>query len=272
MRTAGASQGRAPVSAVIPCYRCSGTIRRAVESVAAQTLLPREVILVDDCSADGTVESLRRLASEYPDGWVKVLPLQANGGPGQARNAGWDASAQPYVAFLDADDSWHDRKIEIQFGWMQANPDALLSGHASVRLMPGQAAAPLANEFEARPVERLRLLLSNCFSTRSVMLRRDLPIRFHPSKRYMEDYWWLLQIVFSGREIFDLGAPLAFTFKADFGEGGLSARLWEMEKSELDNYWGLWRSGMLGIPAVVLLSFWSLLKYVRRCVVSALAR
>jgi hypothetical protein len=138
--------------------------------------------------------------------------------------------------------------------------------------MPGQAAAPLANEFEARPVERLRLLLSNCFSTRSVMLRRDLPIRFHPSKRYMEDYWWLLQIVFSGREIFDLGAPLAFTFKADFGEGGLSARLWEMEKSELDNYWGLWRSGMLGIPAVVLLSFWSLLKYVRRCVVSALAR
>jgi hypothetical protein len=45
-----------------------------------------------------------------------------------------------------------------------------------------------------------------------------------------------------------------------------------MEKSELDNYWGLWRSGMLGIPAVVLLSFWSLLKYVRRWVVSALAR
>jgi hypothetical protein len=88
----------------------------------------------------------------------------------------------------------------------------------------------------------------------------------------MEDYWWLLQIVFSGREIFDLGVPLAFTFKADFGEGGLSARLWEMEKSELDNYWGLWRSGMLGIPAVVLLSFWSLLKYVRRWVVSALAR
>jgi len=104
------------------------------------------------------------------------------------------------------------------------------------------------------------------------MFRRDLAVRFHPTKRYMEDYWWLLQIAFSGQEIFRLNLPLAFTFKADYGESGLSARLWEMEKGELGNYWDLRRGGKLGLLSAVLLSFWSLLKYARRWIVSLVAR
>src|SRR5215831_14326963 len=107
MNRAEATREHAPVSAVIPCYRCGATIRRALESVAGQTLLPSEVILVDDCSADGTEAELRQIATEYPQGWIKVVSLSANGGPGVARNGGWDAAAQPYVAFLDADDCWH---------------------------------------------------------------------------------------------------------------------------------------------------------------------
>ena len=261
-----------PVSAVIPCYRCGATIRRALESVAAQTVLPREVMLVDDCSGDGTAESLRRIAAEYPAGWVKLLSLSVNAGPGQARNAGWDAATQPYIAFLDADDSWHQRKLEIQYGWMRANPDAVLTGHPSRRRVDGEMPSPLPEEVRACPIDRRRLLLTNCFSSRSVMVRRDLPVRFHPTKRYMEDYWWLLQIVFSGHEIIRLNLPLAFTFKAAYGESGLSARLWEMEKGELDNYWSLRSGGKLGLMSASLLSLWSLLKYARRWIVSVLAR
>jgi len=272
MPIAAPSQERAPVSAVIPCFRCGGTIRRALGSVAAQTVLPREVVVVDDCSGDGTAESLGRIAAEYPAGWIKVVSLPENRGPGQARNAGWDAATQPYIAFLDADDSWHPRKVEIQYGWMRVNPDAILTGHPSMRIEDGAVPPPLAGEAEAGRIDRLRLLLSNCFSSRSIMFRRNLAIRFHPSKRYMEDYWWLLQIAFSGQEIVRLNLPLAFTFKADYGESGLSARLWEMEKGELDSYWDLRRGGKLGLLPAVLLSLWSLLKYVRRRIVSVLAR
>lgn len=268
MSGAAVSREHAPVSAVIPCYRCGATVRRALESVAAQTVLPSEVILVDDCSADGTANLLAQIAEEYPDGWVKVISLPANGGPGLARNRGWDAAAQPYVAFLDADDGWHERKIEIQYGWMKANPRAILTGHPSARLRSGEG--PL--DVKAERVERLPLLLSNCFSSRSIMFRRELAVRFDPSRRYMEDHWWLLQIVFSGQEIVKLSPTLAFTFKEDFGEGGLSARLWDMEKGELDNYWGLRSTGKLGLLSVALLSLWSLLKYARRCIVSALPR
>jgi hypothetical protein len=155
---------------------------------------------------------------------------------------------------------------------MRINPDAILTGHPSARMENGGIPPPLAGEVEARRIDRRRLLLSNCFSSRSIMFRRDLAIRFHPAKRYMEDHWWLLQIAFSGQEIVGLNLPLAFTFKADYGERGLSARLWEMEKGELDNYWGLRREGKLGLLPVSLLSFWSLLKYARRCIVSMFAR
>ena len=107
-------QPRAPVSAVIPCYRCKDTIDAAVASIAAQTLPPAEVILVDDCGRDGTLETLHELASVYPPGWVKVVSQPTNGGPSCARNAGWRTATQEYVAFLDADDSWAPAKLELQ--------------------------------------------------------------------------------------------------------------------------------------------------------------
>ena len=263
---------RVPVSAVIPCYRCSDTIRRAVRSIAAQTAPPREIILVDDCSADTTPETLREIASEYPRGWIKLVELAVNGGAGQARNAGWDAATQPYVAFLDADDAWHAKKLEIQYGWMRVHPEAQLTGHPTAWVRDGKV--PTAEPGSARiaRIGRRRLLLGNCFSLRSVMVRREFSIRFHREKRYMEDYWWLLQAAFSGCDTYRIELPLAFTFKAPYGAGGLSGRQWEMEKSELDNYWGLKRAGELGLLTALALTVYSLLKYAKRVVVVACLR
>ncbi|HEY1138604.1 MAG TPA: glycosyltransferase, partial [Lysobacter sp.] len=61
---------RAPVSVIVPCYRCADTIAASVASIAAQSLPPQEVLLVDDCSGDGTVQALRAVAAAYPSGWV----------------------------------------------------------------------------------------------------------------------------------------------------------------------------------------------------------
>lgn len=78
----------ADVSVVIPCYRCAKTIKRAVHSVWTQTLKPKEIILVDDCSDDSTLESLLALQGDYPNGWFHVVPRLRNEGPGEARNTG----------------------------------------------------------------------------------------------------------------------------------------------------------------------------------------
>jgi glycosyltransferase involved in cell wall biosynthesis len=261
-----------PVSAVVPCYRCSDTIRRAVDSIAAQSAPPREVILVDDCSGDSTPEALRRIASAHPAGWVKVLELPANGGAGHARNAGWEAATQPYVAFLDADDAWHTKKLEIQYGWMQAHAEAELTGHLTAWARDGRIPATDPRAVKVERIDRRRLLLGNCFSLRSVMVRREFPIRFHREKRYMEDYWWVLQAAFSGYDVRRIELPLAFIFKAPYGAGGLSARQWQMEKSELDNYWGLRKQGKLGLLAAFALTIYSLLKYAKRVLVATCRR
>jgi glycosyltransferase involved in cell wall biosynthesis len=102
----------ASVSVIIPCYNCAGTIHRALASVASQSLRPAEVILVDDHSTDDTLQSLYRLQDRYGREWIRIIEQPVNGGPGTARNMGWNAATQTYIAFLDSDDTWHPKKIE----------------------------------------------------------------------------------------------------------------------------------------------------------------
>ncbi|MDP3332698.1 MAG: glycosyltransferase family 2 protein, partial [Methylococcaceae bacterium] len=163
----------APVSVIIPCYRCADTIQRAVDSVVAQTLPVKEIFLVDDFSNDEmkTLNALNHLQHEYPASNIKILCLENNSGPGSARNAGWDASTQPYLAFLDADDSWHPKKIEIQYQWMAAHSNVVLSGHSSVSLTMGASMQDLPEKLVSHRVTRNDLLISNRFPTRSVMLK-----------------------------------------------------------------------------------------------------
>src|SRR5688572_15186507 len=108
----GPAAGPAPVSVVVPCYRCAATIGDAIASIVDQTARPAEVLLVEDCSGDDTLEALHRIAAAYEPGWIKVIAMPANGGPSRARNTGWQQAEQPYIAFLDADDTWAPRKLE----------------------------------------------------------------------------------------------------------------------------------------------------------------
>lgn len=254
-----------PVSVVIPFYRAQDTIRRALDSVMEQTCLPQELVVVDDCSGNVAVAMLRDLLRDYSQVQCQLIESKLNAGPGVARNVGWQVAGQPYVAFLDADDSWHPRKLEIQYEWMQAHPDVMLSGHSSVRY---EASQPAFTKLQAQRVSTTRLLWSNVFSSRSIMVRRELPVRFDLHKRYMEDHWWLLSVVNSGYKVYRLDLPLAYIYKADYGASGLSSRLWRMEQGELDNYCRLRRQGYVGLLTLSLLVIYSLLKFFKRLLVS----
>jgi glycosyltransferase involved in cell wall biosynthesis len=263
---------RAPVSVVVPCYRCAATIERALASVAAQTLLPSEVILVDDGSADGTLERLQALAAGYPAGWARVIALPENQGAASARNAGWAAATRPYLAFLDADDAWHPRKVELQYSFMAAHPEVALTGHDYEVLRTPAAPERKVDSPSAQALSRISLLLSNRLVTPSVMLKRELPQRFHPGRRHVDDHLLWLQIQAAGHSLVVLSAPLTYVFKKMYGEGGLSGQLWEMEKAELENYWILRREGHLGAPSALALSAWSLAKFARRLLLVSLHR
>jgi glycosyltransferase involved in cell wall biosynthesis len=255
---------RAPVSAVIPCFRCGGTIRRAVASAARQSLVPAELILIDDASGDGTLGILEILQREFGDHWVKVIALDRNSGPSGARNAGWDAASGKYIAFLDADDAWHPRKTEIQYAFMEAHPEVALCGHGHRRLSDGDSLNTQLRRPGYRSISLGALLLSNRFVTPSVIVRRDIALRFQAGKRHMEDHLLWIEIAAEGRRVARLNEVLAFTFKAPLGASGLSAHAWEMRKAELANYWTLLRAGRLGLAATLALCAYSLAKHMIR--------
>lgn len=257
----------APVSVVVPCYRCRSTVVRAVTSVAQQTRRPAEIILVDDASGDGTLAALREIERTYP-GWVKVLHLNENRGAASARNAGWAASSQPYLAFLDADDAWHPHKIEIQYGYMSAHPEVVLCGHGH-RLLRGKKALPdwQLSPWTATSIHKWALLLSNKFVTPSVMIRRDIEQRFVENQRYMEDHMLWLMIVCRGGRIVRISAELAAIYKRPFGVTGLSAQFWRMERGDLENYRRLYCSDYINFLQLSALGLYSLLKYVRRLLI-----
>ena len=258
----------APVSVIIPCFRCSDTIERAIDSIVYQTLRPEEVILVDDLSSDGTLDVLKNLEKKF-EGWIKVITLNAHQGAASARNEGWTKATQPFIAFLDADDAWHSRKIEIQYTYMSKHEDVLLCGH-ECKLLKISNKLPNwgVDRWNVKDISILILLLSNQFTTPSVMLRRSIPERFNPSQRHMEDHRLWLDITFRGGRAAKLSATLAAIYKPAFGTSGLSSQLWLMEKSDLANISYFFDVGYVNRFQCSFLKLYSLMKFVRRLLIT----
>jgi glycosyltransferase involved in cell wall biosynthesis len=102
--------GEASVSVVIPAYNAADTIGRALDSVAAQTVPPDEVIVVDDGSTDGTA-ALVAARTDLP---IRLIASPGRSGAAAARNLGIAAARGEFVAFLDADDEWLPEKLARQ--------------------------------------------------------------------------------------------------------------------------------------------------------------
>jgi succinoglycan biosynthesis protein ExoO len=97
-------------SVIIPAYNVSGTAERAIRSAAAQTLQPFEIIVIDDCSTDNTVEVVQALAREIPS--LRLYSTPVNGGPSAARNVGLRAAKGDWIGLLDADDAWKPGRLQ----------------------------------------------------------------------------------------------------------------------------------------------------------------
>ena len=96
---------------IVPAFNAQPTIVAAIKSVLAQTWGDYEVIVVDDCSTDGTVETVRSQFADDPR--IKLLQMPVNGGPSAARNVGMGAATGDWIALLDADDAWRPDRLEM---------------------------------------------------------------------------------------------------------------------------------------------------------------
>lgn len=107
------------VSVITPIYNCSGFLEQTILSVLSQSHQNWEMIMVDDCSTDGSLEIAQRYAAQ--DSRIKVLRHSENSGAAVARNTAIKVSAGRFIAFLDGDDLWHPEKLARQIDFMTSN-------------------------------------------------------------------------------------------------------------------------------------------------------
>lgn len=105
------------VTVITPSYNCSSFISQTINSVLAQKYTDWEMVIIDDCSTDNSVDVIQSFTER--DIRIKLIRLSENSGAAVARNVGIEAATGRYIAFLDSDDQWLSNKLAIQVQFMQ---------------------------------------------------------------------------------------------------------------------------------------------------------
>jgi glycosyltransferase involved in cell wall biosynthesis len=168
------------VSVIIPTFNRAPVLMRALNSVLGQSFTDWELIVVDDGSSDGT-EALMR---EWMNGGLENIRYfkTENRGVSHARNFGVKQAHSPWVAFLDSDDEWLPRKLELQLAL--AGQFELIHGEeiwmrGGVRVNPLKKHAKSGGDVFARCIEIC------CISPSTTMLKRSL---FERMNGFREDF------------------------------------------------------------------------------------
>lgn len=107
------------VSIIMPAYNAESYIKDAIESVLLQTYPNWELLVIDDCSTDKTVEIVNQCATE--DARIRLIHNKVNLGVALTRNVAIKNASGKYIAFLDSDDLWDTKKLATQLAFMERN-------------------------------------------------------------------------------------------------------------------------------------------------------
>ena len=169
----------------MPVYNGAKFVREAIESILAQSFSDIELIVVDDCSSDETVDVVRAIT----DPRLRLIELSKNSGPSEAMNVAIRATDSEYVARIDGDDLAYPERVSEQVRYLDSNPTvgivssfARIIGHSpGVWELPSESSLLRATLTFYNPI---------CHST--VVIRRSAIAEFDepydPSRRHGEDY------------------------------------------------------------------------------------
>ncbi len=194
------------VSLVIAAFNAEGSIARSVRSALDQHGVSVEVIVVDDCSRDRTIDAALSIA----DTRIRVVALDRNRGPGGARNAGLAAAQGRWIAVLDADDTVHpDRLARLIARADEAGAPIAVDNLAVIRDGAGSS-EPMFPDLERHPMLTLadfiaaNLMFEGMFSfgyMKPVIERRFVEehgLRYPEDMRIGEDYIFLASALAKG--------------------------------------------------------------------------
>lgn len=167
----------AKVSVIIPTFNREHVLAGALKSVLEQSYQNFEVIVVDDYSED--FETTKKVVQSFDDPRFKYVYLDANRGPSGARNAALPFCNGDYISFLDSDDIFRPRKLEVHVEILENNPDVamvysdeyVMDSNGEISKVPARAqrTQPLPSGFISKD-----FFMDSFIGTMTVTLRRSI--------------------------------------------------------------------------------------------------
>ncbi|NHQ59189.1 glycosyltransferase [Chlorobium sp. BLA1] len=190
-------------SVIIPTYNRAEILKKAIDSVLAQTFNDYEILVMDDGSTDNTRETVE----SFHDFRIYYHWAENSGGPATPRNRGIEAAQADWICFLDADDLWYPDKLKILSETINSFPDIDLFCHNEMlfHIKTGRRTL-LKHGPDSADIYRIMLMEGNRVSTSATTVRRSFlnkyALRFNQSSDYVivEDYdMWLRIACFGGQ-------------------------------------------------------------------------
>lgn len=190
------------VSVIVTTYNRLSLLKETISSILAQTFLGYELLIIDNCSNDGTEQYVEELASKYSN--VRYFRNNNNGVIAINRNIGLNNAKGDLVAFCDDDDLWEANKLEVQMQAFQDNPNLALCS-TRFRQFNKNIIEPVSSD-KVRELTIQKLFWRNMICTSSVVIRRKNALEvggFDCTRRYApyDDFDFWLRFVADGLAI-----------------------------------------------------------------------
>lgn len=261
------------ISVIIPVYNSEKTIEASLQSIVNQSYDNFEIIIVNDGSSDESERLIQKFIDTHEGIDVNYI-FQENKGVSAARNLGLKNAKGHFIAFLDSDDVWDKNKTNIQLKIIQENKD--------IDLLGTNRDGEILKNFLGFKINRITkispriLLYKNFFMTSSLLFKREIVDKigyFNEKMNHSEDWEYVIKIC-NKYNCYLLNESLieSVTGKQRFGDSGLSADLWNMEKGELHNIKLGYKLGFIGFSELLFAWLFSLAKFIRRIIVNFLRR
>ena len=212
----------ADVSVIVAAYQAAETVGRTLASIAAQTLKPFEVVVVDDDSTDGTFEAAQAYGPRMKGIRLRVVRMDANRGAGAARNRAIEESSGGTLAFLDADDEWLPEKLERSMAHLEGSDYCLVAHDYLTGEGKDAVHHDCVKRFREGPNPFAALYRKGYIPSCSVVAPREKVIAaggFDPGLRNAQDFdLWLAMMRDPAEEFLVFGEPL---LRYHMGEDGI---------------------------------------------------
>ena len=226
------------VSVIIPAYNAEYYIGQAVESVLRQSYGEMiEIIVINDCSTDGTDSVVRGMIQEYQrtdcrNRKICYINNEANVGVAESRNCGVRIAEGRFIAFLDADDWWDPDKLRIQFDKIEKTDAVLCATGRELMSAVGVSTGRYIGIQEK--ISYAQLLKTNTIPCSSVILKTDVAREFPMCHDELhEDYILWLQVLKKYGTAIGINEPL---LKSRMSEKGKSRNKLKSARMQLGVY------------------------------------